>query len=185
MKITIVSGTVREGRKSHDVALYLNDLLRLKGVDVTLVDLKVFNFPLLEYTFPNHPNPTTEMKELQQIFEVTDGFILVSPEYNGGPTAVLKNTLDYFKKEYSKKVMGVCTVSAGKLGGIRAACVLQQMVLSYGSYPIPQLLTVANVQSVFDEKGVLVDGAFEKSASNFLDSLLWLTEAVIDKLTKN
>jgi NAD(P)H-dependent FMN reductase len=58
MKITIVSGTVREGRKSHDVAMYLNDLLRLKGVDVTLVDLKVFNFPLLEYTFPNHPNPT-------------------------------------------------------------------------------------------------------------------------------
>lgn len=181
MKITVVSGTVREGRYSHHVAKLIHQILTERGVDVQLVDVKEFNLPLLDYTFPTHPNPSEKLISLQKIFEQTDGFILVSPEYNGGPCAALKNTLDYFKKEYGQKVMAISTVSAGALGGMRAATTLQQMVLWYGSYPVPQMLTVPNVKDTFSEKGELTNSDFPTSVNRFLDSFIWLTEAVYTK----
>ena len=47
-----------------------------------------------------------------------DGFIFTAAEYNHGPTAVLKNALDYAAKEWNKKPVGF--VGYGGVGGARA-----------------------------------------------------------------
>ena len=181
MKVAILSGTVRVGRYSHFVAEQLVNQLKERVDHVDLVDIKAYNLPLLEYTFPNHPNPSADMTKLHQILDEADAFILVSPEYNGGPCAALKNTMDYFKKEYAQKVMAISTVSSGSLGGMRAATTMQQMVLWYGGYPIPQMLTVPNVQNLFTPEGKLQDGSFTSNVNRFLDAFVWLSAAVVEK----
>lgn len=181
MKIAILSGTVRVGRYSHFVAEQLVNQLKERVDHVDLVDVKAYNLPLLEYTFPNHPDPSNEMIILQKILNEADAFIMVSPEYNGGPCAALKNTMDYFKKEYAQKVMAISTVSSGVLGGMRAATTMQQMVLWYGGYPIPQMLTVPNVQNLFSPEGEVQDDTFISNVNRFLDAFVWLTAAVVEK----
>ena len=47
-----------------------------------------------------------------------DGFIIVAAEYNRGPTASLKNALDYAYNEWNKKP--VAFVGYGGVGGARA-----------------------------------------------------------------
>lgn len=181
MKIVVVSGTYREGRKSHGVAVCLNRELLSLGYTTELVDLKAYNLPVLEYIYAKHPAPTEAMHKLHSIFDSADAFILVTPEYNGAPAASLKNSLDYFRKEYYRKVMGICTVSSGALGGMRAATSLQQMVLWYGGVPVSQMLTVPKVQNHFDEEGNLSDSEFKPNIDKFIESFLWLSDAVMVK----
>lgn len=181
MKIAILSGTVRVGRYSHFVAEQLVRQLNDHVEHVDLVDVRDFSLPMLEYTYPNHPNPSDDMNKLQQILDEADAFIIVSPEYNGGPCAALKNTMDYFKQEYAQKVMAISTVSSGALGGMRAAATMQQMVLWYGAYPIPQMLTVPNVQHLYSPEGELQDESFTTKVDRFLDAFIWLTAAVVEK----
>jgi NAD(P)H-dependent FMN reductase len=50
----------------------------------------------------------------------SDGFIFVTPEYNYGPAAVIKNAIDWVYPEWNRKAAAF--VSYGGVGGGRAAC---------------------------------------------------------------
>jgi len=178
MNIVIVSGTSRENRKSHFVAEYLQKTLFSMKHEVKLVDVKHYNLPLLDYKFDLHPNPSKKLIELQVIIDKADACIFVTPEYNGGPAGALKNTLDYFRKEYKNKVIGISTVSDGAMGGMRAATTMQLQALYYEGFPIPRVLNVANVSRIFSTDGELLDDNFKEKTAHFLNDFLWLAEAV-------
>jgi NAD(P)H-dependent FMN reductase len=63
-----------------------------------------------------------------------DAFIIVSPEYNHGYSAVLKNALDYVYKEWNNKPVGF--VSYGSVGGARAIEQLRQVAVELQMAPI-------------------------------------------------
>jgi NAD(P)H-dependent FMN reductase len=90
----------------------------------------------------------------------------------------LKNTLDYFYKEYSKKPIGVVMVSGGARGGINASHDLQKQILGLGAFPMPYKLLVANVGKAFDEKGNPVEESLKNSFQKFANELLWLTKGI-------
>lgn len=184
MNIVIVSGTSRENRKSHFVAEYLEKTLVSLQQEVRLVDVKHYNLPLLDYKFDLHPNPSQKLIELHAIIDKADAYIFVTPEYNGGPSGALKNTLDYFRKEYKKKVIGISTVSDGGMGGMRAASTMQLQALYYEGFPISRVLNVAYVNQIFSDTGELLDEKFKAKTAHFLSDFLWLAEAVELKKSK-
>ena len=90
--------------------------------------------------------------------------------------------MDYLKEgEFSKKTIGVVAVSAGALGGIRAALSMQQLVLGISGYPIPQMLMVPQVGQKFDAIGEVLEPAFAQKIQQYLGQFLWLAEAVAEK----
>lgn len=185
MKIALLSASSRIGRQSHRVALALErNLKSRKGIEPTLVDLGAYKFPPLEAIYQNHPNKPEGTEEVQKIFDDCDGFIFVSPEYNGGYSGTLKNSIDYFKKEYFRKPIGVCSVSAGAMGGVRAAHQMQLLVMALFGYPVPQTLMVPTVQDRFDEDGNYLDKSFETKVNTFVENYLWLAEAIMLKKAK-
>ena len=123
-------------------------------------------------------NPPAKMKEFSRTLEEADAIVLASPEYNGQLSGALKNTLDYFYPEYSKKPIGVMTVSSGQLGGINASYGLQSLALSLGGYPMPYKLLVKGVTKAFDENGALVDEQLSQSFDKFKSELIWFTAAL-------
>ncbi|MCS7036953.1 MAG: NAD(P)H-dependent oxidoreductase [Saprospiraceae bacterium] len=183
MQIAIFSASTRLNRQSHRVTLALKQWIEAHTSHrAEILDLAEYRFPVLEEVLSRHPNPPDRLADFARRVRESDAFLFVSPEYNGGYTAALKNAVDYLKeREFAHKVIGVVSVSAGALGGIRAALAMQQLVLGIAGYPVPQMLTVGQVQQRFDEQGKLLDAAFEKNIQQFMDGFLWLSEAVCEK----
>ena len=184
MNIAIISASTRINRQSHRVALGLAQYISGLNHQVEILDLAAYHFPIMEEVLHRHPNPPAGLAEFALKIKNADAFLWVSPEYNGTYTAALKNAVDYLKEnEFSKKVIGVVSVTTGAMGGIRAALAMQQLVLGVGGYPIPRMLPVGHVTARFDEEGKLTDPLFETSVRGFTEAFLWLSEAVVEKKT--
>lgn len=183
MHITILSASTRLNRQSHRVALALERLINEQGEHTAeILDLAEYQFPILEEVLHRHPNPPVRLAEFAAKIRRSDAHLFVSPEYNGSYTAALKNAVDYLKEgEFSKKVIGTVSVSAGMLGGIRGALSMQQLILAISAFALPQMLTVGNLAQRFDENGRLLDPIFEKNMHNYLLQFYWLAEAVTQK----
>ena len=183
MNISILSGSTRIYRQSHRVALALEKIINEQGIHTAeVLDLAAYNFPILEEVLHRHPNPPVGLADFAERIRQSDAHLFISPEYNGSYTAALKNAVDYLKEsEFAQKVIGIVSVSAGMLGGIRAALAMQQLVLGIKAYPIPQMLPVGQVNQRIDEAGDVLDPLLEKNIQSFLEQFYWLAEAVVEK----
>ena len=171
MRIAIISGSARPERQSHQVALEVKRRLDKLSVENWLWDLKESNLPLLDYTFASHPSPSDTLKDLKSKLDETDVFLIVSPEHNGSYPGSLKNSMDYFFKEYAGKTFGVISVSTGALGGIGAVRNLHQYALNIQGIVFPKFLITPQVQNVFTN-GDLTDESYAKRMDRFLQDFL-------------
>lgn len=182
MHIAVISGSNRIGRKSHDVAEYIVAQLneRSEVEQVTLLDVNEYNFPVLEERRGRIEKEIPRLEEFGQKLEAADALVIVTPEYNGGMAGSLKNTLDYFRKEFDHKPMTAVTVSSGNFGGVNALHQLWFWMQYVGGIVSPQRLLVSNVNDVIDEEGKAVDERFVRNSGKTIDDLIWLTKKIMD-----
>lgn len=122
LKIAIITGSTRPGRNNEAVARWVFDLAKKqrKDVEFELVDIADYNLPLLDEPVPpsfgqyKHEHTKVWASKIASF----DGFVFVTPEYNHGPSAALKNAIDYLFAEWNNKAAGF--VSYGSAGGARA-----------------------------------------------------------------
>ena len=177
MKISIISGSARPLRQSHQVALTLKRKLDELKRDNWLWDVKESNLPLLDYTFGTHPQPGDTLKSLKSDLDNTDAFIIVSPEHNASYPGSLKNSMDYFFNEYANKPFGIVSVSAGVLGGINAVKNLQQYAIKLNGIVCPQFLITPKVQTLFKD-GELTDDSYELLMDQFISNFLSFADRI-------
>lgn len=183
MKIEIISSGTRIGRKSHLVSVYLQQLLQAKDYQADIIDLQELKLETFEEVLRKHPNPTESIKIISNRLLQSDGQIWVSPEYNGSYTAALKNMIDQLgKEEFTRKAIGIVSVSSGALAGMRCALDMQHLALALFAHPSPYMLTVPEIHKRIDENGNLLDDAFEVKCQNFLKEFCWLSSALSGKL---
>ena len=179
LHIAIISGSVRIGRKSHNVAKYFNNyILKNNLATVEILDLKEFNFPIMEERLINITNPSDSAKLFSEKIKKADAVILVSPEYNGGYPASVKNAIDLLVKEWYRKPIGLVGASSGNFGGINAITQLQSIFLKIKAASVSAIFPIPSVQDTFDEEGNAVNKeSMDKRAAAFLGELLWVAEA--------
>jgi len=183
--IPIIVGSTRRERQSIKVARFVfARLQQRKGVETELLDLLEYNFPIMEERLHRREDPPPGLKEYGQKIGRADSLVIVTPEYNNGYPGVLKNALDYLLPEYERKPVGIVTVSAGGYGGITCLAQLRLVTIGMGAFPIPENLAVSRVNTSFNEDGTPNDPAYEKRATEFLDEVLWFTEAIVDRKAK-
>ncbi len=180
MHISIISGSNRIGRMSHKVAEYFVKALeeRPEVQKVSLLDVHQYDLPVLEERRGRLENPPAGLEEFGQILDASDALIIVTPEYNGGMAGSLKNTLDYFRKEFDHMPMTAVTVSSGNFGGVNALHQLWFWMTYVGGIVSPQKLLVSNVNDVFNDNGEVKDERFLKNTGKTIDDLIWLTQKI-------
>ncbi|NNC83462.1 MAG: NAD(P)H-dependent oxidoreductase [Flavobacteriales bacterium] len=172
MKILILSSSVRQGRNSHRVALFLQErLLSREGVEVDLFDLEAVDFPLFSERLSRLEEPSDSLKEYAQRVEQADGVVFVTPEYNGGYPASWKNAFDVLYDQWKGKPAGIASVSTGSFGGSQVQVQMQWVITKVGMLPTG-VFPVPKVTENFSETGEALDEKIPGRADKFLDSIL-------------
>lgn len=120
-RIGVIIGSTRPGRFGDKPAEWIAERAKATGeFEVEIVDLRDFPLPFFdEQTSPAYaPSNADGAKAWQDKIASLDGYIVTAAEYNRGPTAVLKNALDYAYNEWNNKP--VAFVGYGGVGGARA-----------------------------------------------------------------
>jgi azobenzene reductase len=183
MKIAILLGSVRAGRQTHKIAYYVENKLVQRGHEVLMLDLGEHPVPLMNERYGRAELQSAEVTDLADKFKQADAILLVSPEYHGSFTGVIKNALDYYWKEFERKPMGVIATGSGRMGGINASTQLQHIILSMGAFPMPYKLLVPQIQHAFDEQMQPVQQELVKSTERFIDEFLWFSNAIVQAKT--
>jgi len=178
-KISIISSSVRRGRKSHSVARYFKKYLEEhKLATAEILDLDKYRFPLFDERLKNLKSPSPGLLDFVEKIRSADGIIIVTPEYNGGYPASIKNAIDVLYDEWHRKPVAISTVSDGNFGGSQVIISLQFILWKMRAWTVPAMFPVPNVQDAFDEEGNMSDNpAMAKRAANFINELLWCIEA--------
>ena len=176
-KIVVISSSVRDGRLSHRVALFLRDFIaRRTGAGVEIADLREYDFPLFHERFSFMVDPDEKVVDFAERIKGADGVMIVTPVYNGSFPASLKNAIDLLYAEWRRKPLSIVSVSDGKVPGIATVQQLQVIMMKIGARVASPLYTVIEAAD-YGGDGTPPDRAFaEKMATPAVDELMWLVE---------
>lgn len=183
--ISVIVGSTREGRFSEKPAKWiLQQLNKREGVDARLVDLRDFPMPFFDQPVtPAMPGRAPYQNEVVQKWTAaiaqSDGFVFVTPEYNYGTSAVLKNAIDWVYPKWKRKAAAF--VSYGSAMGARVIQQLRQTAIELQLAPVRSSVHIPVATLWAHIKGGDVDAGLaelEAPAKAMIDDLLWWTAAL-------
>jgi NAD(P)H-dependent FMN reductase len=181
--ISVIVGSTRAGRFSEKPAQWIfQQLQKRDGIEARLLDLRDFPMPFFDQpltpAMPGRaPYEDEVVKRWTAEIAASDGFIFVTPEYNYGPSAVLKNAIDWVYPEWNRKAAAF--VSYGSAMGARGVQVLGETLIEVqiasvrSSVHIPVATLWAHFQGGDVDKGLTELGT--QAQTMIQDSLWWTT----------
>lgn len=181
LKIAIIVGSTRKARAGHHVANWFQEQVKgMDGLQFDVVDLAEESLPFLnEPGLPSMGNYQLEStKKWSDKIAQYDGYVFVTPEYNHGYPATLKNAIDTLYAEWQKKP--VAFVGYGVMGGVRAIEQLVPVTAQIGMVPIPYAtVNIIESYATVDEAGNIKAEAIKGNGSEKLVAeLTWWAKAL-------
>jgi NAD(P)H-dependent FMN reductase len=182
--IQVIVGSTRDNRFSERAARWvMHHLSTRDDMEVELVDLRDHPLPFFDAIAPARTGRDYESAETARFGEVIDrgdGYVMLTPEYNHGYSAVLKNAIDHTFVEWHRKP--VSFVGWGNVGGARAIEQLRLVAVEVELAPIrhavhllPDVLVPALRAETFDV--TMLEAAVPK-LDLMVSDLIWWAEAL-------
>jgi NAD(P)H-dependent FMN reductase len=176
-KLLVVIASTRPGRVGLPIGQWFIEYARGHGgFEIEVADLAELQLPLLDE--PAHPRlqqyEHQHTRDWSALVGAADAFVFVTPEYNYGYPASLKNAIDYLHNEWKYKPLGYVSYG-GIAAGTRAVQQLKQVTGALMLYSAASLVNIAWVGRRMGEEGeFLTDEATDAAAQAMLDELLHL-----------
>lgn len=170
VRIVGIAGSLRPGSYSQKALRVAAERVRALGAEVEILDLRSLNLPFCDGSdeYPEYP----DVEVLRHAVLNADGVILVTPEYHGSVSGVLKNALDLMGFEhFSGKVTGLISVLGGQPNS-NALNDMRTIMRWIHAWTIPEQVAIGQAWKAFDESGNLVDEALSKRFDAFAQSLV-------------
>ncbi len=166
-----LSGALRRASANRQL---IREAARLFGAaDFTEADL---NLPLYDGDLEEGEGIPEAVQHLAAQIAQADAVVISTPEYNKGPSGVLKNALDWVSRTsgtpWADKPVAVMSAAAGRAGGERAQMVLRSFLVPFQ----PRLLSgpelhLADCRNQFDADGRLISAPYTKTLQALMDKL--------------
>ncbi|GAA4264260.1 bifunctional NAD(P)H-dependent oxidoreductase/GNAT family N-acetyltransferase [Dactylosporangium darangshiense] len=148
------------------------------GVELVTVSLGDLNLPFLD----EEEQPSSGVYRHEHtgrwsaIVDAADGFIAVTPEYNYGMPAALKNALDYLSREWAWKPIGF--VSYGNTSaGTRSVQHAKQVVTTLRLVPLGATVAI-RIGDALENGRLRSDSARDAAGVGLLDELVRIAHAL-------
>ena len=183
--ISVIIGSTRNNRFSEKPAHWIFEHLKKRNnIETKLLDLRDYPMPFFDQPLPpampgRAPYENNVVKKWTAEIARSDGFIFVSPEYNHGYPAVLKNAFDWVYPEWNRKACAF--VSYGSVSGGRSVEQLRQVAIELQLAPIRSSVHIPFETLMLHFQGKDIDASLAQlisPADTMIDDLLWWTEAL-------
>lgn len=176
IKIFMILGSTRQGRTSDKIAQVLTKMLESRtDISTEIIDLRDYQLPFLyDSVTPSSRKVITDpiIQRWSDKVMQADAFIIITPVYNAGYPAVLKNALDLLYKEWSGKPIGFVGYSGGPSGGAGVISQFDPVVRELKMIPISTRITIPTVWKAFDQQGNLLDTSIPGTLHSMVNELI-------------
>jgi NAD(P)H-dependent FMN reductase len=165
-RVLAFSGSARKDSFNSRLLTLVVEGARDAGASVTRLDLREFALPLYDGDWENENEFPTAALKLRELLVEHDALLLACPEYNGGISPLLKNTIDWMTRGpgakadptlFPGKLAALCSASPGGLGGMRGLRWVRELLINLGVTVLANQLTVGAAHKAFDASGALAD----------------------------
>ncbi len=172
--LTVIVGSIRPGRAGQPIAEWFIDRARSHGeFDVEVADLAEIRLPLMEE--PNHPRlrqyTSQHTRDWSAMIDRADAIVFVTPEYNYGYPATIKNAIDYLHQEWKDKAAGFVSYG-GIAADTRAVQQLKQVITTLKMVPVFESVNIPFHAQFIREGRFHANDVLEQAATAMLDELL-------------
>ncbi|WP_306362918.1 NADPH-dependent FMN reductase [Nocardia sp. CC227C] len=180
LRLAVVIGSTRTDRFGPTPARWIAEHASARtDFEVDVVDLADTRLPYVMNGDDDKTLPA-EVAALSPRLAAADAFVVVTPVYNRGYPAALKNAIDWFFDEWCAKPVGYVSYG-GMGGGLFAVEQLRQVFNEVHAVSIRNAISFANFWDTWDENGRPIDTtATDGAAKSFLDQLAWWGHALRD-----
>lgn len=176
VKILAFAGSTRKDSFNKKLVKIAAQAAKDEGAEVTVIDLKDFPMPLYDGDDEAASGLPPKALELKKLMQESDGFLIASPEYNSGYSAVLKNAFDWASRTseegeaglsaFSGKYAGLLSASPGAMGGLRGLYQLREVLQNINVTVMPIMQAVGKAHEAFAADGSLKDEKTAQGAKN-------------------
>jgi NAD(P)H-dependent FMN reductase len=175
--LQILIASTRPGRVGLPIAQWFERLAAAHGAfRLDVVDLAALALPFMDE--PQHPRLRQYMhqhtRDWSARVEAADALVWVTPEYNHGLSAPLKNAIDYLHSEWQHKPVGFVSYG-GVSAGLRSVAQLKQVAAALRIVPAVNAVSIPFAATFIDDEGeVQANETMENAARAMLDELVEL-----------
>lgn len=170
IRIVTILGSVRQNNNSAKALAIVNAELN-KNPNVKIIGI---NPAELNLSLPGIKNNSGDAKWVNEQIKAADGVIIVSPEYHGSYSSVIKLVLDNlnFPALMKEKPVALVGVASGQIGAVKSIEHLRSVLSHMGAMVMPGPVSIANVDKVFNENGDCLNDLVLKRLVNLSENLL-------------
>lgn len=174
-KLVCICGTSRPGNFTSYALAIIVDELRQRGEAFELFDAAD-----MQLNFPGH-GVSEDAERMTAAVRDAHGVIFCGPEYHGSVSAMSKLILENlgFPSALRGKPMALAGVADGRIGAIKSLEQMKAICSHIGALVVPGAVSVAGVQSQFDQHGRCLDAGTEKSLRQVATSMLKFLDTYI------
>lgn len=176
MKILALSGSIRAKSFNRRLLKIAAAGAREAGAEVTMVDLSEYPLPLYNQDIEYSEGIPEAAVQLKRLMVEHQGLLIASPEYNGFPSPLLKNTFDWLSRKqaeheppmfaFQHKIAAVVSASPGAGGGTRGLTILRIYLQNLGIMTLPGQVSLGQAGQAFREDGRLHNDQMQKAAES-------------------
>ncbi|MET3861446.1 NAD(P)H-dependent FMN reductase [Dietzia sp. 2505] len=179
VRTLIITASTRTGRFGPVPAAWAAEQAhRRADLDVETVDLAQASLPAVLGEVDARGRPPSAVTEFGRRLDRAEAVVIVTPVYNRGYPASLKNAIDSFYDEWARTPVGFVSYG-GRTGGIEAVEQLRPVFTELRTMTIQPVLSFPDYWDSIDPDGDLAPpDSTALAADRFFDELVWWSLAM-------
>ena len=170
VKVVGLNGSLRSGSHSYQALRQALQRVEALGAEAELLDLRSLTLPFCDGgdDYDDYP----DVARLRETVKAADALVLVTPEYHGSLSGVLKNTLDLMSfDQLDGKVTGLMSVLGGQSNS-NSLNDMRTIMRWVHAWVIPEQIAIGQAWNAFDGDGTLKDAKLAERLDRFAESLV-------------
>ncbi|GIN73825.1 FMN-dependent NADPH-azoreductase [Bacillus sp. J14TS2] len=160
MNVLTINGGMPKGGRTEWLTRFIAKEFQIPYIDISEIQLPLLTGEQEQWELPNVVSFKKKVKE-------AEGIILISPEYHGGMSGALKNTLDYLtREELIHKPTALLATAGGGKGGMNCLNNMRTVMRGFYANVIPRQIILD--PDCFDYK----DGSVLESSRQVLAKMV-------------